>query len=172
MKCPYCDYDNLDGADLCKRCGADLGGLDLPHHLADRTTRPFYEVTLADLSPAQAITLPATATAAEAIDQMREKGHGAVFIVEDDRLIGIFTERDALTKLALGERDIRTVRLGEVMTRNPDSLKPDAPMGQALNMMAVHGYRHVPVVDDMNRPVGFVSVRGALSYLHRHVLAR
>jgi len=170
MKCPYCDHDNISGADLCQHCGADLGGLDLPREQTGKVSRHFHEVRLADLEPPEPITLPPTATVAEAVDQMRRKGYGAVLVVEGGVLVGIFTERDVLNKLAFERRQLGMVKLREVMTPNPDSLTLDATLGQALNLMAISGYRHIPVVDDMRRPVGFVSVRGALDYLHENVL--
>ena len=70
MKCPFCDHENIDGADLCAHCGADIGGLDLPEQQTGRISRHFHEVTLADLHPAEPITLPPEATAAQAVEEM------------------------------------------------------------------------------------------------------
>lgn len=170
MKCPYCDHENISGVDLCERCGADIGGLDLPRQQTGKVSRHFHEVTLAELDPPEPITLPPTASASEAIGQMRRKGFGAVLVVEDGVLVGIFTERDVLSKLALDKRSLSEIALREVMTPNPDALTLDATFGQALYLMSVSGYRHVPVVDSARRPVGFVSVRGALTYLSNNVL--
>lgn len=170
MTCPYCDHDNISGADFCAHCGADIGGLDLPEAQTGKVNRFFHEVAVADLQPPEPIVLPPSASAAQAIEQMRAKRYGAVLVVEDRVLVGIFTERDALKKLAFEKRKLSDVKLREVMTAHPDSLRLETKLGQALNLMAISGYRHVPLVDDANRPVGFVSVRGALNYLHDNVL--
>jgi len=170
MKCPYCDFENLDGMDLCGGCGADLAGLDLPAQRTDGVTRHFYEVTLADLDPAVPVTASPDTTVAEAIRLMRSLRHGAVFILEDGRLTGIFTERDVLLRVCFGEHDIEAMPLREVMTPNPATLRATAPLNQALNLMAVKGYRHVPVTDHGGQLIGFVSVRGVLRYLCDNVL--
>ena len=51
------------------------------------------------------------------------------------------------------------------MRADPDVLTPEAPMAYALNLMAVGGFRHVPLVDDRRRPVAVVSVRDIVNYL-------
>ena len=170
MRCPDCGYVNIAGADQCGQCGAPLAGLDLPEVRARGPARHLYEVTLADLDPAEPVTLAPDATAFEAVEQMRQHRHGAVYAVEEGRLLGIFTECDVLKKLTVHETDLQAIPLSEVMSANPHSLKLTATLGQALNLMSVGGYRHVPVVDDENRLIGFVSVRGVLYYLHEHVL--
>jgi CBS domain-containing protein len=171
MECPYCGHDNIRGADLCDQCGADLAGLDLPREQAEGVRRPFHDVTLEDLSPSTALSVQPGTTVAKAVDLMREHSHGAIFIVDEGgHLLGIFTERDLLTKLALGEQNLDTTLIEEVMTKDPDSLKISAPLRMACNMMGSHGYRHVPIVDDEGVLIGFSSVRGMLKYLHTHVL--
>ena len=92
---------------------------------------------------------------------MKEAGVGAILVLRKEHLVGIFTERDALTRVVAEGRDPVHTRLAEVMTPNPDHLPPDKPFGHALIMMREHGYRHVPVVDH-GRAVGVVSMRDAL----------
>ena len=82
-------------------------------------------------------------------------------VVEGGRLVGIFTERDALFGVIAEGRDPRSTRLGEVMTRDPQTIGPDKPLGHALHMMYEGGFRHVPVVEN-GRPLGMVSARDAL----------
>jgi CBS domain-containing protein len=87
---------------------------------------------------------------------------GAVMVVDaHGRLSGIFTERDALFRVLAAGRDPATTRLSEVMTKKPQTIHPDKPVGHALHMMYENGFRHVPVVED-GRPVGMVSARDAL----------
>ena len=109
----------------------------------------------------QLLALPLTTTVSEAADRMRRQKVGAVAVVTDGRLVGVFTERDALFRVVAEGRDARTTRLAEVMTRDPQTIHPAKPFGHALHMMFEGGFRHVPVVED-GRPVGIVSARDAL----------
>ena len=107
------------------------------------------------------VTSTADTTVGNAAKLMREKHIGAVLVVENGKLAGIFTERDALFRVVAEGRDLKATRLSDVMTPDPDHLPPEKPFAHALILMHEHGYRHVPVVDH-GRPVGVVSMRDAL----------
>jgi len=107
------------------------------------------------------VTAAASMTVSEAARLMQERRVGAIMVVEDEQLVGMFTERDALFRVVAKERDGQTTPLAEVMTRNPRTIHPDKPFAHALEMMHEGGFRHVPVVEN-GRPVGIVSVRDAL----------
>lgn len=107
------------------------------------------------------ITAPDSTTVIEAARLMRENHVGAVMVVEDGRLAGVFTERDALFRVIAEGRDVQTAQLADVMTRNPQTIHPDKPFPDALHVMYEGGFRHVPVVED-GRPVGMISARDAL----------
>ena len=107
------------------------------------------------------VTAPESATVAEAARLMKEKQVGAVMVVEQGKLVGVFTERDALFRVVAESRDVQATRLAEVMTRDPQTLRPDKTFSDALHIMHEGGFRHVPVVED-GRPVGMVSCRDAL----------
>ena len=92
---------------------------------------------------------------------MKRTNVGAIMVVEGGRLVGIFTERDALFRVIAEAREPRATRIAEVMTRNPQTIDPDKPLGHALHMMYEGGFRHVPVVEN-GRPLGMVSARDAL----------
>jgi len=102
-----------------------------------------------------------TLTVLEAAILMKEKGKGALLVVEASRLTGIFTERDALFRLLAEGRDPHATRLAEVMTAQPQTIHPDEPFVRALRMMHEGNFRHLPVVE-FERPIGVVSVRDAL----------
>ena len=97
----------------------------------------------------------------EAARRMRERNTGAAMVVDGPRLAGIFTERDALFRVLAVARDPATTPVGEVMTRNPQTIHPDKPFDEALRMMHEGRFRNVPVVED-GRPLGMVSARDAL----------
>jgi CBS domain-containing protein len=107
------------------------------------------------------LTASADMTVAAASRLMKEKRVGAILIVDNGRLAGIFTERDAVFRVIAEGRSPETTRLAEVMTANPRTMAPDRPFGHALHLMYEGGFRHVPVVDD-GRPIGMVSARDAL----------
>jgi CBS domain-containing protein len=106
------------------------------------------------------VTATESTTVAEAARLMTEARVGAILVLHRDRLAGIFTERDALTRvLAVGLDPLHT-KLGQVMTRKPDAMAPDKPFGHALIRMHEKGYRHMPVCEN-GRPLGVVSMRDA-----------
>lgn len=107
------------------------------------------------------LTASATLSVAEAATAMREAKVGAIMVVSDSRLVGIFTERDALYRVLAAGRDPQRTALGEVMTAEPTTITADKPFGHALHIMYDRGFRHVPVVDN-GLPVGMVSARDAL----------
>ena len=107
------------------------------------------------------LTTQASTTVKRAARLMRERGVGAILILEDLTLAGIFTERDALYRVVAGGLDPATTSIGEVMTPNPTVIHPDSPFDQALELMHVGRFRHVPVVD-CGRPIGMVSSRDAM----------
>lgn len=85
----------------------------------------------------------------------------AVMVVDNRRLVGIFTERDAVFRVIAQDRDAQTTRLVEVMTRAPKTVTPDESFGYALVMMHENGFRHVPVIEN-GEVIGIVSARNAL----------
>ena len=92
---------------------------------------------------------------------MKQQGKGALLVVDGSRLIGIFTERDALFRVIAAQRDPGSTRLAEVMTPQPQTMHPDEPFLKALRIMHKYGFRHLPVVEH-GRPLGVVSARDAL----------
>jgi CBS domain-containing protein len=108
------------------------------------------------------LVAPVDMTVREAARQMQGRRVSSLLVVTGDRLVGIFTERDALFRVLAEDRDPKKTRLGDVMTPNPQSIHPDKPLAHALLMMHEGGFRHVPVVEDA-RPVGMVSARDALA---------
>lgn len=93
---------------------------------------------------------------------MTERKIGALLVVENSRITGIFTERDALNKILSAGLDPDTTLLAQVMVSNPQTIGVDKPLSYALYMMAEGGFRHMPVVDASGAPVGMVSARDAL----------
>ena len=89
---------------------------------------------------------------------MEEKHIAAVLITENDKLIGIVTERDLAGRVIAKGADPEKTKLADIMTANPDTLRPNDRPSVALELMRSRGYRHLPVVED-GKPVGIVSIR-------------
>ena len=107
------------------------------------------------------VTASRTASVLDAALLMKKTGKGALLVVEDGRLAGIFTERDALFRVIAAGRDPAKTALGEVMTAHPQTVHPDEPFLHAMRVMHKGGFRHLPVVEH-GRPLGVVSARDAL----------
>ncbi|WP_161539568.1 CBS domain-containing protein [Paramagnetospirillum kuznetsovii] len=90
---------------------------------------------------------------------MYERDVGAVVVMEDGHLRGIFTERDALRFFAATRRNPYVIDVSVVMTPNPVTVSPDTPAEEARLLMLSNGFRHLPVVDG-DEVVGVVSLRG------------
>jgi CBS domain-containing protein len=113
------------------------------------------------LEPRRLVSAPPEACVDEAARLMSENHVGAILVVERGRLVGIFTERDAMCRVIAARRDPLATRLDEVMTRDPITVSPKESFGYALLLMHDNGFRHVPVVDN-GHPIGVVSTRHAL----------
>jgi CBS domain-containing protein len=83
---------------------------------------------------------------------------GSILVCEDEKLRGIFTERDLLARVVAGGRDPATTRLAEVMTPDPDTIEEAAPVVEAVRRMDEGCYRHLPVLAG-ERVVGVISLR-------------
>src|SRR5919106_1596134 len=113
--------------------------------------------TVGDIMTASLFSIEPTTTVAEAATVMGERRIGSALVMEDDRLLGIFTERDIVR--ALGAHfDAAGHAVSEWMTQDPLTVPPDTSVEEALRTMFDHGFRHLPVVDG-DRVVGIVSMR-------------
>jgi len=107
------------------------------------------------------VTAPPSTTVRQAAELMAQRHVGAVVVVEDDHLIGIFSERDAVFRVVARGLEPTTTPLADVMTRAPVTIEPDRSFGHAMAVMHEHHCRHLPVVEN-GRPIGIVSARNAL----------
>jgi len=110
------------------------------------------------------VWVAATASIRDAVQVMNRRGVGCVLVVEDERLVGIFTERDVLRKVVVG-RDLDATPVGAVMTPDPDCLTLDDGIAFALNLMSDGGFRRIPLVDLDGRPAGVVTMRNIVDYI-------
>jgi len=93
------------------------------------------------------LTLLPDASVKDACEHMRDRGVGSVLVVDrNDRLLGIFTGRDAVCRVLADGHSAAKTKVGDVMTRSPITMPPEKVAIDALRMMWDGGFRHVPVV--------------------------
>jgi len=161
MICPFCQWQNFLGDDLCENCGADLSHSDTPEATTSFHGR-LLGMHLDKLGAARPITVDGELPVGAAIDRMRRDGIDCLLVVEGGALVGIFTDRDAVLKVGQRVNDPRPIR--ELMTPDPVVLRRADPVAVAINKMAVGGFRHVPIVDD-GHPIGVVSARDVFRHI-------
>jgi len=92
----------------------------------------------------------------ECIRQMNSENIGALLVVEDDKLTGIFTERDALNKVLAKGIDPNSTKVSDVMTKDPYCMDPTTTVEEAMSIVTHHRFRHLPILDD-GKLVGLIS---------------
>ena len=161
IRCPVCGFDNLTGAEVCDNCGADLAGADVPQPAITFHGRLLGE-HLDDLGAPAPLTVSPDTAVDVVVGRMQEAGADCVLVTVDDRLVGIFTDRDAVVKAAGQRLDAFQVR--DFMTPDPVVLRHDDPIAIAIHKMAVGGFRHIPILDG-GRPTGVVTARDIFHHL-------
>jgi CBS domain-containing protein len=162
--CPVCQWQNFLGDDLCDNCGADLRASDTPEP-ATSFGGPLLGIHLAELGAPSPETADASEDVARVVARMHLEGIDCLLVTEGGRLAGIFTDRDALLKLA--GRGLEHGPIRDLMTTDPVVLRHDDTIAVAINKMAVGGFRHVPIVEG-GRPIAVVSARD----IFRHIATR
>lgn len=123
--------------------------------------------SVARLGPTPPQAIDAGRPVRDAVDQLRAANVGCLLVTRDGKLVGLFTERDLLTRvLAVGLP--LSVPLTECMTPDPVTVGPKDSVRTAILRMEAGGYRHLPVVDEAGRPVGVLSAKRIVRYLVEH----
>jgi CBS domain-containing protein len=113
-----------------------------------------------------AITVRSDASIEETVQILQREHIGCVLVTDEaGKLVGIFTERDLLSKIALRDLDWKAERIADYMTADPETLHPEDRIAWALKLMHVGGYRHVPLTDEAGRPVGVVSIKDIVDFI-------
>ncbi|HZS37901.1 MAG TPA: CBS domain-containing protein [Polyangia bacterium] len=102
------------------------------------------------------------ATVLLAVQTMVQKRVGAVLVYENDRAVGIFTERDLMAKVVVKGLNVAETRVSSVMTSPVLMIAPATPPAEALTLMLEKHIRHLPVADPQGRVLGMLSIRNLL----------
>ncbi len=113
-------------------------------------------------------TVSVTASVDDAVQLMVETRIGAVAVVDEGNLVGIFTERDIMTKVVSGKLDSARTPVADVMVRNPVSVGCNTPRSEALELMVTSHFRHLPILGADGGLAGMLSIR----HLLRHQVER
>lgn len=165
--CPSCSHDNISGVEDCEECGQSLS-----EAYQDWGSEEFKEVftePLSALNLQELVCVSPTTSLAEVISLLKERHVGCVLVTgEGGQLIGICTERDILYRVAGLISDLAQIAVESLMTPRPTALRADAAVQHALHLMSIHGFRHVPLVDDDDRPVGLVSFKYIVRFIEEN----
>ena len=162
--CPYCDHENIEGTDVCDQCEQPLGDLHLPDP-ANVVELCLLKDRVDVLSSRPPIVVAPESTVGEVLRILVDQAIGCVFVVDDEKLVGVFSERDALLRLNTEAGQYRDRPISEFMTPHPQSLTGDAKIAFVVHKMDLGGFRHVPIVDEDGRATSVISVRDILRYL-------
>ena len=113
------------------------------------------------------LTFSKTSPLKEVLTQMKERKKGSVIIVDGKKTVGIFTERDVLTRV-IEPKVALTAPIETVMTPNPKVLKATDSVAEAIRLMSGGSYRHIPLVDEGGNATGLLGVRDLIQYLAEH----
>ncbi len=120
-----------------------------------------------DIMSTPPITLDINASVKKAARLMFDNRIGSVLIVdEEEKLRGIVTERDLIYLVATGKTtSVDEYPVWQIMTENPITIAPYEPVTRALAIMREANIRHLPVVDEENKPIGVISIRDVVNYI-------
>lgn len=169
MICPACGYENIDGVDTCEECEASLvfqSKLQPKSNLERHIGKDRIKL----LSPPTPLSVTSNTPVRDVLKLLVDRKIGCMLVVDDGKLVGIFSERDALLRLNTDAAALGGEPVSKYMTSPVESLSLDDRIAFALHKMDLGGYRHVPIVED-GRPCGIISIRDILRYMTTTILA-
>ena len=148
-------FDEISGA-IKLMCHTNVGALD----------KAFLCQSIGVLNTPSAIVVHESASLDEVLLLLQEKKRGCVGVVDAKGvIIGIFSERDFVVKVARDFANLKTHAISDFMTKDPVTQPPDCTIAFALNLMSQGGFRNLPVVDQHGAPLAIVSVKDVVDYL-------
>jgi CBS domain-containing protein len=159
----------MEGADECEACGEALT------HLSRRIPTSSVEADLLrdrieQLWPKSPSTVSPDVPVGDVLKRMVDQAIGCVMVVDKGKLVGIFSERDALMKLNTDAKKFLSRPISQFMTPDPVTLETNDKIAFALHKMNVGGYRHVPILFE-GELAGVISIRDILRYLTERIAA-
>ncbi|MCC9603979.1 CBS domain-containing protein [Stieleria sp. JC731] len=141
-----------------------LSDYDRPEY-RDSTAEHLGEHQVNEINHHPYLTIDAEATVEQAIDLLHKEGVSSLLVLRDDKLVGIFTERDVLEKIAERYNRVRLDLVEDYMTNDPTIVYSGVPAAAAVAAIAIAGHRHVPVLNMDDEIVGIVSPRRVFQFV-------
>lgn len=126
-------------------------------------THPIREIKMPSV-----IAIDQETTLDKVVKMMQEKKIGSIVLTKDGKLSGILTERDLLNKVLGIDDNWKSKKASVFMTAEPQTLQTGDAIAYALNNMHVGGYRHIPIVDENNKPVSMISIKDVVGWVLDH----
>lgn len=170
--CPYCEAENIEGADECDKCGEALTDLSV-RIPATSVEADLLRDRIERLWPKSPATVTPDTPVADVLKKMVDAKIGCVMVVDQSdrgKAVGIFSERDALMKLNTDAAKYFDRPISQFMTPGPVTLETNDKIAYALHKMNVGGYRHIPILFQ-GKLAGVISIRDILRYLTERIAA-
>jgi CBS domain-containing protein len=167
--CPYCEAENIEGADVCEQCNVALTDMSI-RVPASSVEADLLRDRIERLWPKSPFTVSPEVPVGDVLTKMVDEAIGCVMVVQNGKLVGIFSERDALMKLNTDAAKLLTRPISQFMTPDPVTLETSDKIAYALHKMNVGGYRHIPILFE-GKLAGVISVRDILRYLTERIAA-
>lgn len=165
--CPSCGFDNIQGTDRCVECLHSLMQRDLPKPTkGDKFQHAMMTAPVSEIiSDKELLVTSEKDSLDKIIGMLQKKNLRCVLVYRKQQLVGIVSNRDLLRKAASEEKDLSTMTVESVMTPSPEYVHVDDPIANAINKMAMGGFRNIPVVAHDGTPLSIVSIQDVLAYL-------
>ncbi len=168
MLCPACGHKNIEGVDACEKCEQSLVFASKPQPKSG-LERSIWKDRISLLAPSTPLAVSSATPVREVLKLLVERSIGCVLVVDDSKLVGIFSERDALLRLNADAQTRGHEPVGKFMTSPVESLGLDDRIAFALHKMDIGGFRHIPVLEN-GEPRGVISIRDILRYMTTTIL--
>ncbi|MBC7108220.1 MAG: CBS domain-containing protein [Methanomassiliicoccales archaeon] len=106
-----------------------------------------------------------------AIELMVENDVGSVVVVDDDHVVGVFTERDLLRRYLQSQSKLLYMTVAEVMSSPAITIRPNDKLSDAFRIMAEKNVRHLPVVDDEGKLVGYLTWKDMFRFVSQRIIS-
>jgi CBS domain-containing protein len=139
-----------------------------PKQYEDPLEHALAEETVQAIQSQPYVSVPPDATVGEVLQRLVDLDVACVLVEDDGHLVGLFSERDVLNKVALELDQVKDLPISELMTTNPIFVYNTDSSAAALSVMAATGYRHVPVVDLDEKLVGIIGPLRVTTFVQKH----
>lgn len=141
-----------------------------PKKYDDPLEKALAEETVAAIQTTPVATVTPETPVQKAVEILAGLKVACLLVVKDGQLVGVFSDRDALERVAIEYERVKTQPVREFMTTDPVFIYDSDSAAAALSIMAISGFRHVPVTDIERNVVGIVSPQRVAEFLRRQVM--